>query len=223
MKKNLFIIGDNDALASELKSFFGDKCQYALSPENADIVIEVTNYDKELKFNNLKYLEDNISDDTLIISSSLCIPLTAQLRGVKNFNRLFGIGLYPTFSQVKGIECTKTNLSSQDYINSINELFENVFWVEDRTGMINLRIVSLIINEAYLVLQEHTANETDIDTAMKLGTNYPFGPIEWSRRIGLDVVYNILQSMYNEYGDDRYRITPLLRERYLEWTVTNRG
>ncbi|HEX2788117.1 MAG TPA: 3-hydroxyacyl-CoA dehydrogenase family protein [Ignavibacteria bacterium] len=220
--KNLFIIGDNDALISELKNFLSSKYQFSASPTDADITIEVTNYDKELKFNNLKYLEDNISDDTLIISSSLCIPLTAQLRGVKNFNRLFGAGLYPTFSQVKGIECTKTNLSSQDYINSINDLFENTIWVEDRAGMINLRIVSLIINEAYLVLQEHTANENDIDTAMKLGTNYPFGPIEWSQRIGLDVVYNILQSMYNEYGDDRYRITPLLRERYLEWTITNK-
>lgn len=221
--KNVFIIGDNDALISELKTFLSSKCQFSASPTDAEIVIEVTNYDKELKFNNLKYLEDNISDNTLIISSSLCIPLTAQLRGVKNFNRLFGAGLYPTFSQVKGIECTKTNLSSQDYINSINDLFENTFWVEDRAGMINLRIVSLIINEAYLVLQEHTANENDIDTAMKLGTNYPFGPIEWSQRIGLDVVYNILQSMHNEYGDDRYRITPLLRERYLEWTITQKG
>lgn len=217
--KNIFIIGDNDTLVSELKNFLNSKCQYSASPEDADIVIEVTNYDKELKFNNLKYLEDNISEDTLILSSSLCIPLTAQLRGIKNFNRFFGVGLYPTFSQVKGVECTRTTLSSQDYINSINELFGNTFWVEDRAGMINLRIVSLIINEAYLVLQEQTANEKDIDTAMKLGTNYPFGPIEWSQRIGLDVVYNILQSMYNEFGDDRYRITPLLRERYLEWSV----
>lgn len=221
--KNIFIIGDNDALVSELKNFLSTKCQYSLSPEDADIVIEATNYDKELKFNNLRYLEDNISDNTLILSSSLCIPLIAQLRGMKNFNRLFGVGLYPTFSQVKGVECTKTNLSSQDYIASINELFGNTFWVEDRAGMINLRIVSLIINEAYLVLQERTASENDIDTAMKLGTNYPFGPIEWSRRIGLDVVYNILQSMYNEFGDDRYRITPLLRERYLEWSITNKG
>jgi 3-hydroxybutyryl-CoA dehydrogenase len=54
---------------------------------------------------------------------------------------------------------------------------------------------------------------------MKLGTNYPHGPIEWSEMIGLDVVYHVLESMYNNYGDDRYRITPLLREMYLESLV----
>lgn len=220
--KNIFIIGDNDALVSELKSFLSSKCKYTDSPTDAEIVIEVTNYNKELKSSNLRYLEDNISDNTLILSSSLCIPLTSQLRGVKNPNRLLGLGLYPTFSEVKGIECTKTNLSAQDYSSVINDVFGNTYWVEDRAGMVNLRIISLIINEAYLVLQEHTANENDIDTAMKLGTNYPYGPIEWSKRIGLDLVYNVLQSMYSEFGDDRYRITPLLRERYLESLVNNR-
>ncbi len=50
---------------------------------------------------------------------------------------------------------------------------------------------------------------------MKLGTNYPFGPIEWSEKIGVELIYNILKSMSDEYGDDRYRITPLLKEKYL--------
>jgi 3-hydroxybutyryl-CoA dehydrogenase len=79
-----------------------------------------------------------------------------------------------------------------------------------------MRIISLIINEAYLVLQEGTSDRKDIDTAMKLGTNYPYGPIEWSERIGIDLIYHILKSMFEEFGDDRYRITPLLKETYLE-------
>ncbi|MCB0729267.1 MAG: 3-hydroxyacyl-CoA dehydrogenase, partial [Ignavibacteriae bacterium] len=88
--------------------------------------------------------------------------------------------------------------------------------VKDRPGMIAMRIITLIINEAYLVLQEGTSNREDIDTAMKLGTNYPHGPIEWSEMIGVDLVYNILLAMMNDFGDDRYRITPLLKEKYLE-------
>ena len=79
-----------------------------------------------------------------------------------------------------------------------------------------MRIISLIINEAYLVLQEGTSDRKDIDTAMKLGTNYPFGPIEWSERIGIELIYHILKAMFEEFGDDRYRITPLLKETYLE-------
>jgi 3-hydroxybutyryl-CoA dehydrogenase len=85
--------------------------------------------------------------------------------------------------------------------------------------MISLRIIAMIINEAYLVLQEGTSNRKDIDTAMKLGTNYPYGPIEWSEKLGIELVYNILKSMFDEYGDDRYRITPLLKEKYLEGLI----
>jgi 3-hydroxybutyryl-CoA dehydrogenase len=134
-----------------------------------------------------------------------------------------GIGLYPTFSEAEGIEISNTRFTSGDDFNNLRstltELGKEVHHVEDRPGMVNLRVVTLIINEAYQVLQEGTSNREDIDTAMKLGTNYPFGPIEWSERIGLDVVYHVLESMYNNFGDDRYRITPLLREMYLESLV----
>lgn len=221
--KKVYITGDNSGLISELKEFLKNKCEFEHSvSKNTEIIFEITNYNKDLKFKNLNELDNLTSENTLIISSSLCIPLSQQLKFVKKFNRLFGIGIYPTFSAVKSIEVTKTNLSDQNLSKCINELFENIYWVEDRVGLINLRIISLIINEAYLVLQEKTADAKDIDIAMKLGTNYPFGPIEWSERIGLDLIYNVLQSMYNEYGDDRYRITPLLKERYLEYSVTHK-
>lgn len=221
--KKVFITGDNSGLISELKEFLKNKCEFENSvSKNTEIVFEITNYNRDLKFKNLNEIENQIPEDSIIISSSLCIPLSQQLRFIKNFKRLFGIGIYPTFSSVKNIELTKSNLTSPDFATAVSEIFENAIWVEDRAGLINLRIISLIINEAYLVLQEKTADAKDIDIAMKLGTNYPFGPIEWSERIGLDLIYNVLQSMYNEYGDDRYRITPLLKERYLEYSVTHK-
>ena len=88
--------------------------------------------------------------------------------------------------------------------------------VIDRTGMVSMRIIAMIINEAYLVLQEGTSDREGIDTSMKLGTNYPYGPIEWSERIGIDLIYFIMKSLLEEFGEDRYRITPLLKEKYLE-------
>lgn len=221
--KKVFITGDNSGLISELKEFLKNKCEFENSvSRNTEIAFEITNYNRDLKFKNLNEIENQLQDNAIIISSSLCIPLSQQLRFIKNFKRFFGIGIYPTFSSVKNIEVTKSNLSSPDFSIAVSEIFENAIWVEDRAGLINLRIISLIINEAYLVLQEKTADAKDIDIAMKLGTNYPFGPIEWSERIGLDLIYNVLQSMYNEYGDDRYRITPLLKERYLEYSVTHK-
>jgi 3-hydroxybutyryl-CoA dehydrogenase len=70
----------------------------------------------------------------------------------------------------------------------------------------------MIINEAAFALMEGVASAEDIDTAMKLGTNYPLGPLEWADRIGLDQVLAVLEGLQAEYGDDRYRPAPLLRQ-----------
>jgi 3-hydroxybutyryl-CoA dehydrogenase len=70
----------------------------------------------------------------------------------------------------------------------------------------------MIINEAAQVYAEQTAGKEDIDTAMKLGTNYPNGPLEWADKLGIDLIYNILLSLYNEFHEDRYRPHPLLKE-----------
>ena len=219
----IFIIGDNEELLNELTGFLSEKHEIAGELDStADIIFEITNFDREIKFNNLNLILSKNSDSP-IVSSSLCITLHDQLRVVTDPTRLFGIGLYPSFSEAEGIEISNTRFSSQErfsnLMNVMQELGKEVYHVEDRPGMVNLRVVTLIMNEAYQVLQEGTSNREDIDTAMKLGTNYPYGPIEWSERIGLDLVYHILESMYNNFGDDRYRITPLLKEMYLESKV----
>ncbi|MCB0722178.1 MAG: hypothetical protein KDC42_07730 [Ignavibacteriae bacterium] len=218
----IFIIGDSDALKSELSGFLSQKHEITDVPGSAEMIFEITNYDREIKFNNLNYIDQN-NTTAPVVSASVCITLHEQLRSLGNTARLMGVGLYPTFSEVTGIEVSNTRFTSNDefnsLVNTLTDLGKEVHHVEDRPGMVNLRVVTLIMNEAYQVLQEGTSNREDIDTAMKLGTNYPFGPIEWSERIGLDNVYHVLESMYNNFGDDRYRITPLLRELYLESMV----
>jgi 3-hydroxybutyryl-CoA dehydrogenase len=88
--------------------------------------------------------------------------------------------------------------------------------VEDRVGMIKPRVIFMIINEACYTLQEGTASIEDIDMAMKLGTNYPFGPFEWCDRIGVTSVFETLAAMYEDTKDERYKICPLLKTKYLK-------
>jgi 3-hydroxybutyryl-CoA dehydrogenase len=218
----IFILGDSENLRSELSEFLSQNHEISDTADSAEIIFEITNYDREIKFNNLNYI-DKSNSSAPVVSSSLCITLHEQLRSLSNPARLMGIGIYPTFSEAGGIEVSNTRFTTTDefnnIVNALSELGKEVHHVEDRPGMVNLRVITLIMNEAYQVLQEGTSNRDDIDTAMKLGTNYPHGPIEWSERIGLDVVYHVLESMHNNYGDDRYRITPLLREMYLESLV----
>ncbi len=87
--------------------------------------------------------------------------------------------------------------------------------VDDRVGMVTPRVICMIINEAYFTVQEGTASREDIDLAMKLGTNYPFGPFEWCERIGVNHVYELLEAVYEDTKDERYKICPLLKKEYL--------
>jgi 3-hydroxybutyryl-CoA dehydrogenase len=87
--------------------------------------------------------------------------------------------------------------------------------VDDRVGMMTPRVICMIINEAYYTVQEGTASREDIDLAMKLGTNYPYGPFEWCKRIGVKHVYELLDALYDDTRDERYKICPLLKKEYL--------
>ena len=84
--------------------------------------------------------------------------------------------------------------------------------VGDYGGLVLRRVLFMVVNEAVWTLMEGVASREDIDDAMKLGTGYPFGPLEWADAIGLDHVYEGLRGLHEEYGDDRYRPCPLLRK-----------
>ncbi|QQS31402.1 MAG: hypothetical protein IPM47_06100 [Sphingobacteriales bacterium] len=86
--------------------------------------------------------------------------------------------------------------------------------VNDRIGLVTPRIVCMIINEAFYTLQEGTASEEDIDLSMKLGVNYPYGPFEWLKKIGIEHVYRLLTDLYADTHDERYKACPLLKSRY---------
>jgi 3-hydroxybutyryl-CoA dehydrogenase len=83
-------------------------------------------------------------------------------------------------------------------------------WVQDIAGFITPRIICMIINEAYLALDEGISTKEEIDTAMQLGTSYPFGPFEWGRRIGLKQVASLLETLSTEHL--RYTPSRLLLE-----------
>lgn len=85
--------------------------------------------------------------------------------------------------------------------------------VDDQVGMVSPRVIGMIINEAYYTLEEGTATREDIDLAMKLGTNYPYGPFEWADRIGLENLVALLEAVHRNTRDDRYLVCPLLIEK----------
>ncbi|MFZ5815659.1 MAG: 3-hydroxyacyl-CoA dehydrogenase [Bacillota bacterium] len=94
----------------------------------------------------------------------------------------------------------------------IQSLGRDVEVVHDGPGLVAARIIACLINEAAFALQEGIASVEGIDTAMRLGVNYPKGPLEWADEIGPDVVLRILEGLHQQTGEDRYRPSPYLRK-----------
>jgi 3-hydroxybutyryl-CoA dehydrogenase len=92
-------------------------------------------------------------------------------------------------------------------------LSRSVEWTSDIPGFVSARVIATIINEAFLTVEENVSVEKEIDTAMKLGTNYPYGPFEWGEKIGLDKVVSLLEVLEKE--QNRYKPSPLLKNKIL--------
>ena len=92
---------------------------------------------------------------------------------------------------------------------------KTVLQIADYPGMLIWRTVAMIINEALDALQKGVASEQDIDTAMRLGVNYPYGPLAWGAQLGWQRILRLLENLQHHYGEERYRPCSLLRQRAL--------
>ncbi len=211
----IFLAGP-DTINNEIRTLFQNKSEFTDDIKSADIIINSTNYPVYEKSEELQYIDDVTPEHIPILTSSLCVSVSEQCAMVKSPARLIGIGLYDTFSKAKRIEIAPSKITDSAVLKNAENFLAGAgisySVVPDRVGMIFPRIVSMIINEAIQVYSEQIASKEDIDTAMKLGTNYPFGPLEWADRIGIGLVYNILRALQKDFGEDRYRPHPTLKE-----------
>ncbi len=130
---------------------------------------------------------------------------------------LYGMNAIPTFIDRSRLELSLyDDHSASDLDELMASLGLEYDLVDDRVGMVTPRIVCMIINEACFVLQEGTAGIAEVDQAMKLGTNYPYGPFEWADNIGIHNVFDILVALKEESGEEKYKMAPLLKRYYLK-------
>lgn len=119
------------------------------------------------------------------------------------------INAWNSFIERTTIEIATTN--HQQYVDkTMKALGWNYQLVPDEPGMIAPRIIAMIVNEAYFGLEDSISTKEEIDIAMKLGTNYPWGPFEWSEKIGLVKIYQLLVVLSKQ--DSRYTPSLLLQQ-----------
>lgn len=155
---------------------------------------------------------------SLTIFANTCMISLAELTGKRQSFECTAIGFngFPTLFNRKCLEVAVLDPQDIPQLEKICNALQTEFeLVDDRVGLVTPRVICMIINEAYFTVQEGTASRQDIDLAMRLGTNYPHGPFEWCKKIGLKNVYELLQAVYEDTRDERYKISALMKKEYL--------
>jgi 3-hydroxybutyryl-CoA dehydrogenase len=221
MAENSVVIVGKNRLAVELADLCAEKgLSAALRAEPNDLspatplVIETFVLDAERKQSVLEKLDELLAPGSVIVTSCLGSAVTHMAANLKRPERVIGFASFYPLKDRKLVELAAGMRSAQNAAQSAEEFFKKLgketAWVKDAAGLMFPRILSLIVNEAARALDEGVASAEEIDIAMRLGVNYPLGPLKWADQIGLDEVLAVLEGLQRETGDDRYRPAPLL-------------
>jgi 3-hydroxybutyryl-CoA dehydrogenase len=182
----------------ENDEFLGD-----LSPEST-IVIDASHGAAD-RAELIGQLEARFGEETVIFVDAYATDVRACARHAKHPERLVGYGLLGPFGSQRAVEIVDSEETSDDALGLAEELFatlgKGAVLVEDAPGLFLGRTIGSIVNEAMIAVAEEVASPEDIDTAMRLGANYPFGPIEWGRQIGGTRLTQILKRLAQAEGE----------------------
>jgi 3-hydroxybutyryl-CoA dehydrogenase len=191
----------------------------AMIPPDLSVIVDALAAPMEEKRNLIQATLAQAPRAVTLITCSLCFPVTEIASWTERPEKVVGFGYVSPLTEAKLVEIAAGLRSEAETIEDASWFFQAVGketeLVSDSAGLVLPRILCLIINEAITVLSEGLATREDIDRAMKLGTNYPYGPLEWADRIGLDLVEQILEGILREQNEDRYRPAPLLKKMVL--------
>ena len=181
---------------------------------DSDLIIESIAEDIATKIEMFKTIDEIVSEDTIIATNTSTISITLLGAVVKNPARFIGVHFFNPATVMKLVEVIKGLETSDETFNAVMELCaaigKEAVAVNDSPGFIVNRVLFPMINEAIGALQEGVASAEDIDKAMKLGANHPMGPLALADLVGNDVTLSILELLYKETGDPRYRPNVLL-------------
>ncbi len=184
--------------------------------KDCDLIIEAATENMNTKLKIFEDLDKVCDEKTILATNTSSISITAIGAATKRPEKVIGMHFFNPVPVMKLVEVIKGQLTNVDVkdkiVNLAKEVGKTPIEVEEGPGFVVNRILVPMINEGVGLLADGIASEEDIDTAMKLGANHPMGPLELADLIGLDVCLAIMEVLYEEFGDSKYRPHPLLRK-----------
>lgn len=219
IEKNFSKMVAKEKISEADKTEFLSKLQISTELDifkDSNIIIEATTENMEAKKELAKQIDEICKEDAIFATNTSSLSITEIAACMKHPEKVIGMHFFNPVPAMKLVEVIKGFATDEAVNKEIIEMTEKIgktpVQVEEGPGFVVNRILLPMINEGIGILADGLASAEDIDKAMKLGAGHPMGPLALADLIGLDVCLAIMETLYSEFGDSKYRPHPLLRK-----------